>query len=374
MNVMHLLATAGTGGIESLCKDYSHYSNNNNIFVVMWEKNGVTANLIRQDGGVLIELDSKKKDVLKVFLKLNEIIKLYSIHVIVVHHASPIIHIYMQLLKRRYHNLKTIAYAHGVAEVMCRHNDPKGLIIRKKILELSLKKSTKVIAISNDVKESLVGYLGIPENHISVIYNGVDTSRFTTNIQENLNNPVRLVYVGRLIEEKGVQLTLEALSNLPKGLKWTFDVIGDGSYRKELEQQVNTLEVKNQIHFMGNCVNVPELLKEHDVFIHMPECEEGFGITIIEAMAVGLLCICREKGGILEIVTNGKDGILVHSKEELTEVLTDILSRSEKYEVLKLRENAVNRAKDFDIKQFSKHLDAFINEINDKKFKNNLNP
>lgn len=364
MNVMHLLATAGTGGIESLCKDYSHYSNNNNIFVVMWGKDGASANLIRQDGGVVIELDSKKKDVVKVFLKLNKMIKLYSIDVIVVHHASPIMHIYMQLLKSRYHKLMTVAYAHSAAEGMCRHNDSKGLELRKKVLRTSLKKSTKVIAISNGVKKSLIDYFGVPVNQISVIYNGIDISRFSMNIQKDLNNPVRLIYVGRLIKEKGVQITLEALSNLPKGLKWIFDIIGDGSYRKELEQQVKTLELKDQVHFMGNCGNVPELLKEHDIFIHMPECDEGFGIAIIEAMAAGLLCICRDKGGIPEIMTNEKDGILVHSKEELTEVLSDILSRSDEYHVVKLRENAVIRAKDFDIRQFSEHLDFMICNLN----------
>lgn len=367
MNVMHLLATAGTGGIESLCKDYSHYSSNNNIFVVMWGKNGASANSIRQDGGIIIELDSKKKDIINAFHKLSEIVKFYAIEIIIVHHASPIIHIYMQLLKSHYHYLKTIAYAHGSAEDMCRHNDPNGLFIRKIILKASLKRSTKVIAISKDVKKSLIDYFSIPEDHIFVIYNGIDTSRFSTNIQKDMHYPVRLIYVGRLIKEKGVQLTLEALSNLPKELKWIFDVIGDGSYREELEQQVNVLELTNQVHFMGNCENVPELLKEHDVFIHMPEWDEGFGITIIEAMATGLLCICREKGGIPEIITNAQDGILIHSREELTEVLSEILSRSEKYHVFKIRENAVIRAKDFDIKLFSQHLDAFINEINNKK-------
>lgn len=361
---MHLLATAGTGGIESLCKDYSHYSNNNNIFVVMWGKNGVSANLIRQDGGVIIELDSEKKDVLKVFRKLSKMIKLYSIDAIVVHHASPIMHIYMQLLKNRYHKLRTVSYAHSVAEGMCRNNDPKGLVVRKKVLGVSLKKSTKVIAISNGVKKSLIEYFGIPESQISVIYNGIDTSCFTADIQKGLNNPVRLIYVGRLIKGKGVQLTLEVLSSLPKELKWTFDVIGDGPYRKELEELVNALELKDQVHFMGNCGNIPKLLKGHDIFIHMPELDEGFGIAIIEAMASGLLCICRENGGIPEIITNGKNGILIHSKEELAEVLSNILSKSNKYQVFKLRENAVIRAKEFDINQFSRKLDSIICNLN----------
>ena len=247
---------------------------------------------------------------------------------------------------------------------MCRHNDPNGLFIRKIILKASLKRSTKVIAISKDVKNSLIDYLRIPEDHISVIYNGIDTSRFTTNIQKDLHYPARLIYVGRLIKEKGVQLTLEALSNLPKELKWTFDVIGDGSYRKELEQQVNALELTDQVHFMGNCGNVPELLKEHDVFIHMPEWDEGFGITIIEAMAAGLLCICRAKGGIPEIMTNGKNGILIYSTKELTKVLSDLLLKPIKSQIFKIRNNAVIRSKDFDIHRFSIQLDFEINSLN----------
>ena len=366
MNVMHLLATAGTGGIESLCKDYSHYSRNNNIFVVMWGKNGASANLIKQDGGVVIELDSTKRDFIKVFHKLAAVIKSYSIDAIVVHHASPILHIYMQLLSKCYPDVKTVAYAHGAADVMCRNNEPKNLIIRKTILGASLKRSAKVIAISNDVKKSLVDYFCITENQISVIYNGVDISRFTSNIQKNFHNPVRLIYVGRLVKEKGLQSILEALHDLPVERKWTFDVVGDGPYRKELVEQAKAFGLEKRVAFIGNRENIPELLKVHDVFIHMPECAEGFGITIIEAMAAGLLCICRERGGIPESITNGQDGILVRSKEELIEVLSNILAESNKYPVLKLRENAVTRAKDFDVKQFSMQLDTCINNIKDK--------
>ena len=61
----------------------------------------------------------------------------------------------------------------------------------------------------------------------------------------------------------------------------------------------------------------------------MPCWEEGFGITVIEAMAAGMICVCLKKGGIPEIIESGKDGILVNSKEELLRMLRTILSTNQ---------------------------------------------
>ncbi|MDO4942833.1 MAG: glycosyltransferase family 4 protein [Lachnospiraceae bacterium] len=360
MNVMHLLATAGTGGIESLCKDYAIYSENNNIFVVLWGKNDVTACAIRQNGHTVLELNSKKTEIFKVICNLNRIVKKYSIDTVVVHHAAPILHIYMYLLKMRFRRIRTVAYAHGEAKDMCRHNELKGLELRRNILRYSLKQSDKVIAISQAVKKSLEEYLSVPSDKITVIYNGTDTSRFKPDIHTTIKIPVKLVYVGRLIKEKGVQTTIKVLSDLPENLDWTFDIIGDGNYRKKLEQLSERMGLKEQVHFYGTCSDIPEILNNHDIFIHMPLWEEGFGITTIEAMAAGLLCICMDKGGIPEIISNGKDGILVHSEVELSEVLVAVLAGIDRYQIAKLRENAVNKAKDFDIKRFSKQLDSVI--------------
>lgn len=54
----------------------------------------------------------------------------------------------------------------------------------------------------------------------------------------------------------------------------------------------------------------------------MPAYEEGFGITIIEAMAAGLVCVCAGRGGIPEIIENNISGILVYSNQELCDALT----------------------------------------------------
>lgn len=362
MNVMHILAKAETGGIETLCKDYDIFSKHNNIFVVLWGVNGVTAKTIKQNGGMVLELNSNKKNIIKVYKQLCAIVKEYSIDAVVVHHAASIMHIYMHLLKAKYNNLITIAYAHGAAEDMCRHNDRKGLALRKFILSKSLKKSMRVIAISNWVKNSLISYFNVPSNKIVVLYNGTNTSRFVSNLNEK-NEMIKLIYVGRLVKEKGVQTTLQCLNMLPKNLKWTFDIVGDGSFRQNLEQQTVEFDLTDRVQFLGSRNDIPELLKTHDLFIHMPAWDEGFGITVIEAMASGLLCICYAKGGIPEIIENGKNGILVHSEEELIDTLNNLLNKNDYTDINLIRKMAVERAKSFDIRIFSKKLDDLIDNL-----------
>ena len=363
MNVMHLLASANMGGIESLCRDYARFSFNKNIFVALWGKDGACASSINMAQGIAIELDSTKKQVLVVLKKLFKLVEKYSIDVVVVHHAAPIMHIYMHLLKMKNSRIKTVAYAHGMAEDMYRHRDFNGSLLRKIILAYSLKKSDRVVAISNSVKKSLVSEFRTPSNKIVVIYNGTNIKKYDYNAIEHNDRINRFIYVGRLIKEKGVQITIKALSKIPSNINWTLDIVGDGVYRKELEDLVRSFLLDNKIKFLGKRNDIPDLLKQHDVFIHMPEWEEGFGITIIEAMASGLLCICKVSGGIPEIIDNGVNGILVKDEEELTNTLTSVLTKTANYPISTLRKNAINRAKVFDIKEYSRCLDETINNL-----------
>ena len=90
----------------------------------------------------------------------------------------------------------------------------------------------------------------------------------------------------------------------------------------------------------------------------MPAYEEGFGITIIEAMAAGLVCVCAGRGGIPEIIENNISGILVYSNQELCDALAEIFMYKDQETLCEIRRNAIRRAENFDIKIFSKNLDT----------------
>lgn len=94
MNVLHLLVKGEAGGIESLCRDYANYSNNKNVFAFLKGVDSVNAVKMKKSGHIVIELNYSSKKVIGVWKKLNKQIKLYSVDVIVVHHASPILYLF----------------------------------------------------------------------------------------------------------------------------------------------------------------------------------------------------------------------------------------------------------------------------------------
>lgn len=358
--VVHLLAGGGTGGIEILCKDYAKYSKHNNIFVMLWYS-GIISDEMKSQGHTVIELKAPKLSHLKNIKALQKIIDQYQVDTFVVHHASPILHMYMMIVKCKYRNLITIAYAHGLAEVMYRSDEKKGVFFRKKVLQQSLKTANYVVAVSDTVKKSLVQEYKILPQMIEVIYNGVDLNRFSSKSSAGIKDSMNLIYVGRLIENKGVQLILQAVALCESESKIHLTIVGDGSYKQNLKELVKKLGIEDKVVFLGNRNDVPELLHQADVFLHVPILEEGFGITVIEAMACGKICICSKSGALPEIIRERVNGFLVEKNDAkgISECLKFISNLSQEEKDV-IEENAVKRAYNFSVDRFVNRLDDLI--------------
>lgn len=358
--VLHLMAGGETGGIEILCRDYASYSKHNNIFVILWSP-GVISDEMKNRGDTIIELDAYEKNHIKVIKELGKIIEQNQVNVFIVHHASPILHFYMMIVKYKYRSLITIAYAHSLAEVMYRRDEKKRAFLRKKVLQCSLKKADYIVAVSNAVRDSLVEAYKIPLNDIEVIYNGVDTGRFVARHIQNLKNSLKMIYVGRLIESKGVQTILRAMAMYESEAEIHLTVVGDGAYRQALQKLARDLGIEQKVEFLGNRNDVPELLTATDIFLHVPLLEEGFGITVIEAMACGLVCICSKSGALPEIIDNRCNGFLVDKGDAagIYECLKSIMEFSQA-DLCSIKREAVKKAGDFSIDKFVDKLDALI--------------
>lgn len=362
MKIMHLLAAGGTGGIETLCKNYAMYSAHDNTFVIIWGKDGATYLEMRKNGADVIQLNASKKRPLQTLRRIDAIRRERKIHTVVVHHGAPLSHLYLVLVKKKAGNhIRTITYAHGNAEVIYRIHDRRWRFLRKRVLKYTLQNTDQIVAISQSVKESLVKYLNASEKKICVVYNGVDTKKFNHADLHPFSYPRRLIYVGRLVREKGVQITLKALAGLPEKLEWRFQIIGDGPFRKELEHMTAELNLQGKVQFLGTRSDIPRLLEKADVFIHMPICEEGFGIAVVEAMAAGVLCICADSGAISEIIRDGENGILIHDSNsaELRDCLEKIVGLEEE-NYYRMRNTAREDSERYSIEKFSRTLDSVL--------------
>lgn len=364
MGTLHLLAGGGVGGIESLCKDYVQHSQNENTVVCIWS-GGCVADEMRSLGADVVELQYHQHGAVKTLKRLIRICKERKIDVVITHHAAALAHIYMMALKILVPRVKTVVYVHSSAADWYDKTIIKGRWIRKSIFGLSLLMANHVIAISNSVAKSLAEEFHILPNKMQTIYNGVNIRAFAPQANKENDNTFKLIYVGRLVWAKGIQNTLSALSLLPKDINWSFTVVGEGHLRKKLEKKAISLGIQERVLFTGNRRDVSALLNESDCFVHLPNWEEGFGITILEAMAAGKICVCSKRGAIPEIIEDQKNGYLVPADATPSDVATAlefVWRNINSPEMEKLRHMAQERASDFSIERYTAMVDELVME------------
>ena len=162
---------------------------------------------------------------------------------------------------------------------------------------------------------------------VEILHNGVnvelfkkdETIRKELRKKYNLENKKVLISVGRIVGWKGYQLVIKAI----KELDVKYVLIGDGEYLNELKKLAKQEKVDNKVLFLGSVSNneLYKYLNMADVFIQPSIGHEAFGITIIEAMACGLPVVASKNGGILDIISDGKNGYLfeVNNIDEMKE-------------------------------------------------------
>jgi glycosyltransferase involved in cell wall biosynthesis len=130
--------------------------------------------------------------------------------------------------------------------------------------------------------------------------------------------PFELLFVGRLVERKGVHLLLDALASLPPERRPLLHVVGDGPERSRLEERARRLELGAGAVFHGFVAKdeLQRRLATCDAFVLPAVVDakgdtEGLGVVLIEAMGYARPVIASAAGGIVDIVEDGRSGFLV---------------------------------------------------------------
>lgn len=174
-----------------------------------------------------------------------------------------------------------------------------------------LRRSERIIAVSKAVGKH-GAHLGVEASRLHVIPNGVDLERFRPRQRGTpKEGEIRIVFVGRLISNKGPQYLVEAIpSVLSSHPKVEFVFVGDGPLRPSLERRARALRVDHKVKFLGLRNDVASILGECDIFVR-PSLLEGMPLTVLEAMACSLPVIATAVGGTPELVSDGVTGLLV---------------------------------------------------------------
>lgn len=186
--------------------------------------------------------------------------------------------------------------------------------------------ATKTIAISREVKESLLE-IGVAADKIQVIHNAVDLDEFNLDI---LGKPYRdeigvadgeflIGVVGRIAPHKGQDIFIQAIPNILiffPNAKFTIigeDTTSNGDFIIQLQQLTAELKLETKVYFSGFKANVPQIMRALDILV-VPSLSEPFGRVVIEAMAMKTPVIASRVGGIPDIIEDGVNGILIPLK------------------------------------------------------------
>lgn len=320
INVMHLRSGSGKGlyGAESvivsICKNID--KKNFDCVVVCFQDPRISKITLIDEAQIIgipaeiIKLENRI-DLSAVF-KLRALLDKYDIDILHCHDYKAN---FIGLLASKSKEVKLVTTLHGWLRAGARER------FYEYADSFLIKNFNQIIAISEDIKKS-VSKSSILQKKTIVIHNAVDTDYFKEKIAVDINYKKKLKIeknvniigtVGRLSAEKGQSYLIEAAKEVIDAYPDTvFLIAGEGLLKKPLASMVSSIGLQNHIIFTG-LIPQNEMRKTYslfDIFV-LPSLREGFGLALIEAMAMGIPVTATNVGGIPEIIEDGKTGYLV---------------------------------------------------------------
>lgn len=227
------------------------------------------------------------------------------------------------------------------------------------------------ISLTQGMKEDVLKFTRMPREKVKVVPLGADLHEFDPSRYDSSN--ARALFglpqekniigvLGRLDPQKGQDTLLRAV---PEVIRHHPDVLfviagdettGEPGYKAFLQELCRTLAIEPYVKFLPFTEDVPRLMASLDIFT-LPSFCETFGLVVVEAMAMGRPVIATNAGGVPEIVSNGKTGLLVEPRDAsaLARAIHRILSNAS------LRSSLAHSARQEALRNYS--LDRCVNDL-----------
>ncbi len=180
----------------------------------------------------------------------------------------------------------------------------------------------KVIIFSR-LQQELLMKLGVNQEKLVIIPNGVDTAKYSPGIsyvKSQIKAKRLFVYVGRIATEKNVEALLKAWKHLDMGKETKLLIVGDGPLKPSLEPFYGREHGIYWLGFVADEQKRIDILRAADVFI-LPSLVEGLSLSLLEAMACGVACIATDAGADGEVLENGA-GVVLNTQGVTTQLKT----------------------------------------------------
>lgn len=223
------------------------------------------------------------------------------------------------------------------------------MFFHHKVFKLYEKSIKRYIAPSRFMKDTCVRF-GVPSNLITVLYNFIDQAPKLENKTKDY-----LLYFGRLSEEKGVEVLLEALTKLES--KPFLKIAGTGPEEERLKKMAKRLKLSRQVEFLGhlNGAEMSLVLARAKTVVIPSVWLENMPFSMLEALAFGKVVIASRSGGLAELITDGVNGFSYSAHDSTA--LAQKINSLDKIDLTKISQAAMKTVKNFTL---GKHVDDLL--------------
>jgi len=202
--------------------------------------------------------------------------------------------------------------------------------------------TTRLIAVSSEnIQKGLESKIGTQEKYLT-IYSGISLSTFAqsqgpNSLRDNFSLPpskLIVATIGRLVEQKNPLLFVNIASTLlQQNPNLFFVMIGDGPLRKKVEKEIESLNIGNAFLLPGLRRDVPKWISLIDIFV-LSSRWEGLPRALLQVMAAGKPVVASQTDGILEVLKNESNGILIENEDpkKWSQAIQDLVDNPKKRE------------------------------------------
>jgi len=174
---------------------------------------------------------------------------------------------------------------------------------------------TRVVAVSQNMKQVLVQKYGFRPEKIDVIYNGIPIPPGEFSGRDSRDAIFQIGTVGRMVPVKDYGLFLEVAAEMRRQTdKVRFSILGDGPLKEALIRKTKELKMEDDVDFLSPRPDPFSYYQSLDLYLNT-SLHEGIPLSILEAMACGRPVVAPKVGGIPEIVSDGEDGFLIDGRD-----------------------------------------------------------
>ncbi|MGF7079521.1 N-acetyl-alpha-D-glucosaminyl L-malate synthase BshA [Mucilaginibacter sp. UYCu711] len=223
----------------------------------------------------------------------------------------------------------------------------------KPVVTFSINMSDGVTAVSENLRKDTYEFFEI-ENDIKVIPNFIDLHRFNLQAKDHFKRAIApegekiLIHTSNFRKVKRTEDVVRIFAKILEKIPSKLLMVGDGGERSDCEQLCRDLGVGDDVRFLGKQDAIEEILSVSDLFL-MPSQSESFGLAALEAMACKVPVVSSNAGGLPELNIDGVTGFLKDIGDIQGMADSSIYILEDEVRLATFKENALARAKEFDL-------------------------